>query len=164
MSTAINQSSSTSPQDTLFHGGVCLSYYLLKERPGRVLGTEIFGDCARRRAHQQSDLDFIVLVNGETHRQWMKLIDEHNNGNLDFREVRKYAAVEVLGLYHGSLRVICGDATSARLNVFLFPVDWQNRLDELQKEVLGDDDPMFMKNIAQDAIAYDPQERSFMFV
>ena len=153
MSTAM--SSFTPLQDTLMHGAVSLSDYLIGERPEQALGTEIFGSCARLEVHGRSDLDFIVRVDEETYHEWLKLSERRNIERLDFREARKHAAVDVLDVFYSTLGDICGGVASARLNILLLPVNWRNRRLHELKRILAHDDPMFMQNIKRDALVYD---------
>lgn len=129
---------------------------------------EIFGSVARGEAKPGSDIDLIVVPHyGHIAETWAVLVDNQGDGvsyssaasrnevfrrlfAVDFDEhpfsYHWYAARNMLGMPDAPL----GD----HVDVFVFPPDWRTKLDELQRS-LDHTDPMFMQNIAQDALRYD---------
>lgn len=132
---------------------------------------EIFGSVARGEAKPGSDIDLIVVPHySHIAATWATLVGHQCDGvsyasatprNEVFRRIfdvdldtppfayRWEAARGMLGLPDASL--------AARVDVFVFPPDWRNKLDELQL-ILSHTDPEFMQNIARDALRYN---RSF---
>ena len=126
-----------------------------------------FGSRARGDGEDGSDLDLIVTSYGDiTGRFFDRVIRDGSSLGPDadpyiaLSGTRFHAFMTTLGMDREErdelLRLLLG----IRLDVFMMPDDWQNRLDELQT-VLPHRDPHFMANLGREARRYNPQTGVF---
>lgn len=121
-----------------------------------VKGLDLFGSIGRGQWTRMSDLDIIITVENNLYTEWLRLCRQSvaHDFYSDHRYERLHAAANVLGanwLRQGWVNV---------LDIFLFPSNWRERLQELQL-TLPHADPQFMANIAMDAVPYDEEQQCF---
>lgn len=155
------------PRSSLYMRGLAnhLGGYIFHKGEG-VKGVELFGSIARGEGVTLgSDFDVIILVDDLTALLWLCDVKAYAD---DFDEeiysesvagFRRRSALEIIGL---STDDIFGLTTvqARKQDFFLFPENWRDMLEELQ--FLGRHrDPEFTRNIARDAVAFDPTTASF---
>lgn len=129
-----------------------------------VRSVEVFGSIARGNGGEFSDLDVILVVDDETASKWTEDVKKRlgyfgmafsNGGFYDSaKDARLEIAAEILGTVPEAM--FESPWYVRTIDVFLFPPDWRDRLDELQ--IIGQhSDPTFMQNVALDALRYDPK-------
>jgi predicted nucleotidyltransferase len=128
----------------------------------KVQAVEVFGSVAR--SQEGNDLDLILVCDEETSQLFMERVEFE----------AKLAKLPRIGRYHGyaltrsniaeeilnpDIGSIDSDdhlfeealaACEVGVDIFIFPPNWRNRLDELQGR-MEHDDPKFMAKIAKDA-------------
>ncbi|MGB2787218.1 MAG: nucleotidyltransferase domain-containing protein [Candidatus Saccharimonadaceae bacterium] len=130
---------------------------------GPVQWVEVFGSIARGSGGESSDLDVILVVDDETASKWAENVIKRLGyfgrafSNSDFYDSAKHArldvAAEILGTVPEAIYLLW---YMRNIDIFLFPPDWRDHLDELQR-IGRHSDPMFMQNVARDALRYDPE-------
>lgn len=127
---------------------VALAQSLLKNP--HIERVELFGSFARGEETAESDVDMIIVVRIDIYYKWLACLNREH----DWRSPGVYAhgmagrnntACELLGI-----SLAMSEPYVKEVDVFLFPEDWQERLDELQSH-LPHEDKNFMRNIAADA-------------
>ncbi len=124
---------------------------------------EVFGSVARGEQTPRSDLDVIMVVNETEFKWWMRMVTEYLGhfgrafSNADFYVAAKYARLQAAAIVFATYPDVFSASSESRTpDVFLFPANWRDRLDTLQK--MGrHSDPNFMANVARDALRYDPE-------
>lgn len=110
----------------------------------------VFGSIAREG--YGNDIDLIVGVDDESFKFYLETL-KHDYGLIydqpGSSRVRLDAAMETLVLPRGTYTV---DAFR-RVDIFLFPMDWKHRIDEVQDSFDHKDDE-FTENLAADARIY----------
>ena len=127
----------------------------------------LFGSLAR--GEWGNDIDLIVVTDHGRGSDWINLTEScvkdfaqeeegrkgrtfRRNGLYHHRRLRMQAAIDALGIDFGNLlRHTLSLASPDRLDIFVFPPNWREYLRVLQ-EALPHSDPMFMQNIARDAV------------
>lgn len=128
-----------------------------------VQSVEVFGSISRLERGEFSDLDVILVVDSETASKWAEDVKKRlgyfglafsNGGFYDSaKDARLEIAAEILGTVPEAMYL---PQYTRDIDIFLFPPNWRDRLDELQ--VIGrHSDPEFMQNVALDAVRYDPE-------
>ena len=132
-----------------------------------VHSVALFGSMTRDGRGRDMD---IIIVADDDMRAWefaslvtemMECFDEcgesstlagRRDGAYHHKRLRREAAMDVFGPDFG-MRLHRAELITGRANldVFVFPQNWRNLLHELQ-EALPHSDPMFMENIARDAV------------
>ena len=127
-------------------------------RLDKVQAVEVFGSVAREK--EGRDLDIILVCNEDISQLFMEMVEcEAKMAKLPkigryqgYTLTRSNIAQEILNsgdniddLFEEAL-VTC----EVGIDIFIFPPDWRNRLDELQSR-MKHDDPKFMQKIAKDA-------------
>ena len=132
-----------------------------------VHSVELFGSIARDGRGRDMD---IIIVADDDMRAWeftflvaemMECFDKcgessalagRRDGAYHYKGLRREMAMAVFDLDFG-MRLHRAEfiAGRANLDIFVFPPNWRNLLHELQ-EALPHSDPMFMENIARDAV------------
>lgn len=128
-------------------------------RLDKVQAVEVFGSVAR--GQEGNDLDLILVCDEETSKLFTELVETE----------AKISRLPHTGRYHGYALTrsniaelvlapdICDEnnqfeaalaESEVGIDIFIFPPDWRNRLDELQGR-MEHDDPKFMAKIAKDA-------------
>lgn len=122
---------------------------ILKESPF-VLGVEVFGSVAR--CGKGDDLDLVVVAEEDDAQAFMRMARKSALGGAlchwyAIPSSNRNAIADdllIVGIHEIEKEVwVC-------LDVFVFPPDWHDRLDELQR-ALPHSDPQFMRKIARDA-------------
>ncbi len=128
-------------------------------RLDKVQAVEVFGSVARDQ--EGRDLDLILVCDEETSQLFMEMVElEAEIAKLPkigryhgYALTRSNIAEEILSDIVASDNNLFEEALAASevgVDIFIFPPDWRNRLDELQGR-MGHDDPKFMQKIAKDA-------------
>lgn len=106
----------------------------------------------------QSDIDLIAIVSEERFADWIDRIgtfEDENDGSYSMGKMRRLIAsamtLEATWLLRGNKNTV---------DIFLFPADWDTRLDELQ-ELGNHKDPNFMINIMSDAVDFNTKTKRF---
>lgn len=120
-----------------------------------VRAVELYGSVARNGVG--NDLDLILVVYEEnTYQDFIAKTKTHveYEGASRGALCRIRAASQVLFQFHRScLNIELGEihpGITEILDVYLMPIDWRDRIDEIQSH-LPHSDPCFVKNIAEDA-------------
>lgn len=114
----------------------------------------VFGSVARD--NEGGDLDLILLCDEEIAQEFFSLVllyqDRERYAYHDMKDIRRQAAVALLSgnELDSILRRMDNFVHPCDLDIFIFPPNWRERLDELQ-DALPHSDPYFMRNIARDA-------------
>ena len=135
---------------------------ILRGHP-RIQKLFLFGSVARDGFGE--DLDLIIIASDETASRFREIIDircgdlpksvRGLGADLYIMKRLRFDAADlalqwdipdVIEMYEAAT-----EADPVRLDVFVFPPDWKDRLEELQTAV-PHKDPKFMENIARDAI------------
>jgi hypothetical protein len=136
-----------------YTGAVELVRYLRdRSHTVKVQDAYLFGSTARGQATKHSDLDIIICVDEAAFRRWLWFVgtDIADDVYESMAYERRLAALGILGVGTTLFRESV-DWPINKIDIFLFPLDWQERLDELQK--LGRHcDRNFMQNICNDAV------------
>ncbi len=126
-----------------------------------VRGIEIFGSTARKEATINSDFDLIVLVDEHAAKFWMQQVNSRlwdesldTYSTLKAKLIRFTEAVRLLGLNVVDMVCVTG-IDPIRIDLFVFPTNWKDRLTMLQ-QVGHHHDPRFMSKIARDARPFVP--------
>lgn len=128
-------------------------------RLDKVQAVEVFGSVAR--GQEGNDLDLILICNEETSKLFMELVETeakisrlpHTDRYHGYALTRSNIAELILApnicdknnQFEAALA-----ACEVGIDIFIFPPDWRNRLNELQDR-MEHDDPKFMQKIAKDA-------------
>jgi predicted nucleotidyltransferase len=129
-----------------------------------VQSIELFGSLARGEGGMDSDFDLIIAVDGFTSARWFYDVRDELMQDPFYGEgtalVRRQRAFKALKIDESGLE----DGTGVKpdkLDIFLLPPNWRERLSELQ-ELGSHSDPNFMQNIARDARTF-VSEQGFPF-
>lgn len=127
---------------------------VLCEHP-QIKAVVAFGSVARE--NEGEDLDVILLCDGWLAYEFVDLVLSMKDGTryayYEMKDIRRQAAVMLLsgnGELDGIFQKIAPFVHPYDLDIFIFPLNWRKRLDELQG-ALPHSDPQFMHNIARDA-------------
>lgn len=127
--------------------------------PGGFQDILLFGSVARGEQSSASDIDLIITVNDHVYDRWQEALREMDPSCFATSVAAKQARLEAASI------ALCqpfvyNSYHMSPIDLFLLPVNWKSRLDELQTSC-GFDDPLFMQNVAKDAESFDPYSDSF---
>lgn len=121
-----------------------------------VSRVEFFGSTARGDDTVTSDLDVIVSVDEATFLRWMRSVTFKDEG-CNFYGSQKVDRLEAASVCLGTGHWLV-EGWKGVLDIFLFPENWKERLNELQ-EYGRHTDPQFMHKIVKDAALAVPIHR-----
>lgn len=124
-------------------------------RISKVQDVELFGSLAREGKGE--DIDLILICDEDTSQIFMHLVEIEARHSIlrnsawyhNLAQNRSHIAENLLDPEGDGMFEEIWDE-NIPVDIFIFPPDWRNRLEELQSRI-PHDDPKFMENIAQDA-------------
>lgn len=114
---------------------------------------EVFLVGRTARENEGTDTDVVAVVSEDMAEDFLSVYEHGDSYWLP--EERYYTATGILGIDDEEF-----SDQGESLDVFLFPPDWLDRLEELQERA-PHDDPDFMANIASDARKFSPKTGHF---
>lgn len=120
----------------------------------------LFGSVSRGQQRPGSDIDLIFVVPEYFYHLWLERVRVtyptvcYKKGQ-NVKMTRLKAAAYALEVPH-----LAAGSGPTKVDIFLFPLDWEDRLDELQQSG-GHSDELFIQNVCTDADRFDRRTNSF---